>query len=100
MTKVSFYKNAMDVYGSSGGIELNEILGWIKSGDYGLKEAVSNIRNCQDDLVKKLKRNLPLFTPNGIFNQRNSANLVQYSNLIVLDFDFDTADKISAFKQK
>ena len=31
MTKVSIYKNAMDVYGSSGGIELNEILGWIMS---------------------------------------------------------------------
>lgn len=99
MTKVSFYKNAMDVYGSSGGIELKEILGWIKSGDFGLKEAITDIRNCQDD-VKWLKKKLPLFTPNGILSYRNSVSIEQYSNVMVLDFDFDTAYKILAFKQK
>jgi len=101
MTNVSIFKNVTDVNGYSGGIELNEILGWIKSGDYGLKDKISSIRNCQYDfLTKELKKDLPLFTPNGLFSQRNSASLVQYSNAVVLDFDFDQADKIAAFKQK
>ena len=101
MTNVSIYKNVTDVNGYSGGIELNEILGWIKSGNYELKDKISSIRNCQYDfLTKELKKDLPLFTPNGLFSQRNSASLVQYSNAVVLDFDFDQADKIAAFKQK
>ena len=101
MVKLSIYNNVTDVNGLSGGIELNEILGWIKSGDYGLKDKISSIRNCQYDfLTKELKKDLYLFTPNGLFSQRNSASLVQYSNVVVLDFDFDQADKIAAFKQK
>lgn len=101
MEKVSFYKNATDVYGIMGGIEIEEILRWIMSGDYGLKEAITDIRNCTVDIsVKELKKKLPLFTPNGVFGYRNANSLTDYTHVMVLDFDFDTADRILEFKQR
>lgn len=99
MTKVSFYKNALDVIGASDGVDVMEILKWVSSGSNGLKEAITNIRNCSDEnQVKVMKKNLPMFTPNGTFSYRNSESLVGYSNLMVLDFDFDDQETIQAFK--
>lgn len=101
MTKVSIYRNAMDVYGINGGVEIMDILQCIKTGDNGLKKSIANIRNASDDeQVKAMKKSLLMFTPNGIFSYRNSESLVQYSNLMVLDFDLPDAGSILAFKQK
>ena len=99
MTEVSIYKNATDVKGSS--MEIMDILKWIWSGENGLKEAITDIRNTSDDeQVKAMKRGLPMFTPNGTFSYRNSQSLQQYSNFMVLDFDFQDNNSILAFKQK
>lgn len=99
MTTISFYRNAADVYGSN--MKILDILQWIWSGDYGLKEAITAIRNTSDEnQVKALKKGLPMFTPNGSFSYRNSKGLVSYSNLMVLDFDFPELNNILAFKQK
>lgn len=99
MTEVSIYKNATDVKGSS--MEIMDILKWIWSGENGVKEAIGGIRNCSDEnQVKVMKKNLPMFTPNGLFSYRNSQSLQQYSNFMVLDFDFQDNNSILAFKKK
>lgn len=99
MTEVSIYKNATDVKGSS--MDIMEILKWVSSGSNGLKEAIGGIRNCSDEnQVKVMKKNLPMFTPNGLFSYRNSQSLQQYSNFMVLDFDFQDNNSILAFKNK
>ena len=99
MTKISIYNNATDVKGSS--MEIMDILKWIWSGENGLKEAITDIRtNNDDEQVKAMKKNLPMFTPNGTFSYRNSQSLQQYSNFMVLDFDFQDNNSILAFKQK
>lgn len=99
MTEVSIYKNATDVKGSS--MEIMDILKWIWSGDNGLKEAITAIKTNKDDnQVKAMKRGLPMFTPNGTFSNRNSQGLQQYSDFLVLDFDFNDLKDIMAFKKK
>lgn len=100
MNTISFYKNSRDVYGQTC-TNIDYLLGLIQSGNMGLKEKITQIRGSNDEaMIKRLKQELPMFTPAGNFSYRNVVGMADYSNFIVLDFDFDTPDKILAFKQK
>lgn len=97
------YKNAEDVYGVSH-ININYILNLIKT-DNGIREIIEELRNADDKEYKAIKsKRLPMFTGGGNFIYRNGSmgNLVEYSNLLILDFDWDEPDKqtIIEFKEK
>jgi len=79
MYKVSLYENTYntDAYAI---VELESILLSIKDGYYESK--VDQYRFSEID-----KRLLPCFTPSGIFRKRQDNELLQYSNIIHLDFD-------------
>lgn len=44
-------------------------------------------QNGKDDRYQALKKNLPAFTPAGLFSQRKASGLVQHSGYIPVDFD-------------
>ena len=99
--QITFYTSCKDVQGKVD-FTLIQILNKIKSGTY--KNLISNVRsqNSIED-YKKAKRNLPMFTASGIFSHRNDDqnNLIQYSNIIILDFDhFQDYTETENFKNK
>ena len=77
--------------------DIDKVLDIIKNDSYFLvKSKVDAIRN---NLGKKdeLKKKLPVLCCNGIFSERNSNRLLQYSSFTVLDFDHIEADKMCEF---
>ena len=99
--QMSFYHSAKDST-STKTIDLFDILFGIKHGTY--KDQVLNVRNqTTPEAYKQEKLKLPMFTASGIFSHRNDDlnNLVEYSNVIILDFDhFDTPQDAENFKIK
>jgi hypothetical protein len=76
---VSFFDNLKNVFPIYN-IEIREIFEAIQNGRW--KE---DIEKCRIDLDKK--KELPCFTPSGIFYKRNSSSLEKYSGIICLDID-------------
>ena len=99
--QMSFYQSAKD---STSTItkDLVEIRLQIRNGIY--YHQVQNLRNqTTPEAYKQEKLKLPMFTASGIFSHRNDDlnNLVEYSNVIILDFDhFDTPQDAEDFKIK
>ena len=99
--QLSFYTTCKDVQGK-GHFTLIQILNDIKSGTY--KKIISDVRSQSSiEDYKIAKQKLPMFTASGIFSHRNDDlnNLIQYSNIIILDFDHfpDYAETVD-FKNK
>ncbi|MFM7683149.1 MAG: BT4734/BF3469 family protein [Bacteroidota bacterium] len=76
---VSFFDNLKNVFPIYS-IDIREILEEIRNGKWK-----SEIESCRIDLNKK--KDLPCFTPSGIFHKRNSSGLEKYTGIICLDID-------------
>ena len=104
--KVSLYNNTTDTT-STKYFDLDDILHVIQSSDR-LKnetEQLRQLRMSDVDRYKELKRTqLPMFCSSGEFTYRNSdlGNLKNYSNILVIDFDWDipVTNEIEEFKQR
>lgn len=97
--KISYYQSATDSQ-SRIVCTLSKVLTDIKNGKY--KQQVEIVRNQTSiECYKEKKKKLPMFTFSGVFTHRNDdpANLQEYSNWIVVDFDhFATRQDALAFK--
>jgi len=93
--KVSYFEKHF--HKNSRVVSLNDVLGQIKNGTH---ESILRIRefhnNGLENEAKKLKSELPAFTPCGVFgDSRKVESLSEYSGLIVLDFDhLDDAEEL------
>lgn len=99
---MTFYNRATDSTSIST-VSLPFILQSIKSGKY--RNMIDKIRNLASRNIsyKDEKRNLPMFTPSGIFKHRNDDlnNLTDYTSFLVIDFDhFNTSREALDFKEK
>lgn len=72
-------------------IQINEIFRDIKNGRWERE-----ISACHQNL--ELKKELPCFTPTGIYSARNSKGLLHYSKVICLDIDH--VDDVILLKEK
>jgi len=81
-SKISFYANVLDNTGTE--ISLRDFLFCDK-----YKEQIERIRSTPDEeLQKKLKKQLPQATISGVFSPtRKAENLVAHSNLLCIDID-------------
>lgn len=81
-------------------ISFDEIWETTRSGNHGLKEKITHIRNCyvfekdssgDSEKAKKaiadLKMQLPGFLPSGNFKERNNAALIEHSGILCADLD-------------
>lgn len=76
---VSFFDN-LKYINPTYSIEIEQIFYFIKIGKWKIE-----FNECEKDLNKK--KELPCFTPTGLFSQRNSKGIIKYSGLICLDID-------------
>jgi hypothetical protein len=92
-------------------ITFEEIWSVTRSGEHGLKEKITRIRNKYEaerditgDTVKakesiaELKSELPGFMPSGSFSTRSNAALVEYSGLLCADMD-SLGDKLHSIRE-
>lgn len=85
--KISYYLSAKDSQ-STIYCTLSQVLADIKNGKY--QQQIDIVRNQKSiEKYKEEKKNLPMFAVSGVFTHRNDdlANLQEYSNLMVADFD-------------
>lgn len=99
---VSIYYNAKDA-NSQYTMTIDEVIELIRKDSCTISELTEKVRNAVDKQeYKELKRQLPMFTGSGIFRYRNDNpdNLVEYSNLLVIDFDhFHDYHKVVDFRK-
>ena len=99
--KISYYLSAKDSQ-STIYCTLSEVLADIKNGKY--QQQIDVVRNQQSiEQYKEEKKKLPMFAVSGVFSDRNDdlANLQEYSNLLVADFDhFATRQDAIYFKMQ
>lgn len=99
--RVSFYESVKDSQ-STRYCTLSSLLSCIKNGTY--KNQIDIVRSQKTiSQYKEEKRKLPMFTASGVFIHRNDdlANLQEYSNLIIADFDhFPDRQETVNFKNK
>lgn len=76
---VSFFENLKQIRPLVS-LNIEEIYAGIKNGRWQ-----KEIEDCKTDISKK--KNLPCFTPTGLFDQRNTNGMLKYSGLICLDID-------------
>jgi hypothetical protein len=76
---ISFFDNLKNVTPIRS-IELSTLFELIKVGRWK-----PEIENCRIDLSKK--KELPCFTPTGVFKQRNSVGIESYTGIVCLDID-------------
>jgi hypothetical protein len=61
---------------------------------------VDEVRQCKDKEVRrKLKAQLPCYTPSGIFSTRSNAGLIKHSGLICIDIDSEENTSISDWER-
>mgnify|MGYP000773579180 CR=1 FL=1 len=100
MKNITFYHNACDAT-SQTYIDFDFALDMIKQGlapgydrtDYNLQTYTDYLRQLlksNENQYKIEKRLLPMIAYGGMFSYRNkdTSNLIQYSNILILDFDF------------
>lgn len=92
--KVSCFKN----YGSPHNPVTIDLKSWLTSEKY--KAGVMELRAVDDKKIRdKMKSQLPLITPSGIFSYRSEANLLKHSGFIAIDIDRDNINsKITNWK--
>lgn len=100
---VSIYYNAKDAT-SKETMTIDEIVELIKHDSSPIITLTEWAREAEDKKqYTTIKRQLPMFTSSGIFSYRNDNpdNLVEYSNLFVVDFDhFHDHQKVLDFRKK
>lgn len=104
--KISFYDDSNDST-SQCWVELDAVLNLIKESPQWLIDKTNNIRQlyiADEKAYKEMKKTLPMFCPSGRFKYRDgiSSNLIEYSNILILDFDWDipNATVIEDFRQQ
>lgn len=103
---ISYYTNANDST-SQCWVEFDAILSLIKKSPQWLINLTNEVRqlyvNCENGFKEK-KKLLPMICPSGSFKYRdgNPANLIEYSNILILDFDWNMPDpiEIENFRQQ
>lgn len=99
--KISYYLSAKDSQ-STIYCTLSQVLTDIKNGKY--RHLIDIVRNQHSiEQYKEEKKKLPMFAVSGVLAHRNDdiANLQEYSNLMVADFDhFATREDALDFKNK
>lgn len=100
---VSIYYNAKDA-NSQDTMTIDEVIELIRKDSCIISDLTEKVRNAVDEKeYKELKKQLPMFAGSGIFRYRNDNpdNLVEYSNLLVIDFDhFHDYQKVIDFRSK
>lgn len=100
---VSIYYNAKDAT-SKETMTIDEIIELIKHDSSPIITLTEWAREAEGKKqYTTIKRQLPMFTGSGIFSYRNDNpdNLVEYSNLLVIDFDhFHDYQKVLDFRKK
>lgn len=88
-TEVSFFPS---VYSKEGSIQSRTLAELVLSDKW--KTQVERVRNETDEAKRKaLKRQLPCFTPSGLFNRNGAGSLVRHSGFVCVDIDAkDNAD--------
>lgn len=106
MRKVSVYKNPSDTI-SQNWADLDDVLYQIQHSPLWIEKLTQelNILYYQDKKAyKERKKALPLFSASGCFTYRNGdiSNLLEYSDLLILDFDWENPEPkiIEEFKEK
>lgn len=85
---ISVYTKATDNIGQSG-YPLSFVLNLMKTGEHGIKELITHLRTLTGDDYKVFKREfLPMFVAGGDFSVRKDWGLDNYSNILILDFDW------------
>lgn len=104
--KVSYYKDANDTTSQSW-VELDEVLSFIKCSPdklINLTKELNILYTIDKDKYKQKKKQLPMICASGCFSYRNGnlSNLKAYSNVLILDFDWEYPDpaEIENFRQK
>lgn len=95
---ISYYTNANDST-SQCWVEFDAILSLIKKSPQWMIDLTNELRQLYtngDNEYKEKKKLLPMICPSGSFKYRdgNPANLIEYSNILILDFDWDMPDPI------
>ncbi|MBD5427046.1 MAG: virulence protein E [Treponema sp.] len=106
MRKVSVYKSPSDTI-SQNWADFDDVLYQIQHSPLWIEKLTQelNILYYQDKKAyKKRKKALPLFSASGCLTYRNGDiyNLLEYSDLLILDFDWENPEPriIEEFKQK
>jgi len=96
--EISIYESLFDV-DSSHIITVGQALSRIKKGKS--KDKVEEIRRLgTGDERERIKKSLPSPLFSGVFKSRNDNNIISYSGLICLDFDYcNIKEKISELKK-
>src|ERR1043165_717567 len=107
---VSFVRRAHET--DTKPIGLEEVFNAIRTGEHGLKEKISLIRNRYEGerditgdsekarkFIADLKMELPGFLPPGTFTKRDNASLVEYSGLLCADVDKIGQENIQPIKE-
>ena len=104
--KVSLYRDASDTT-SQNFVELDDILTQIRQPPEWiarLTQELNRLFYIDKDAYREEKRRLPMFCASGCFSYRNGnlSNLIGYSNILILDFDWDEPDpaEIEAFREQ
>ena len=103
---ISYYNDASDST-SQCWVEFDKILSLIKESPQWLIDLTDNIKQCysiSNTAYKETKKLLPMICPSGRFKYRDGqpSNLIEYSNILILDFDWENPDKavIENFRQQ
>ena len=87
---------------TSATMDINTVLGNIKSGFGGIKESIERIRECNDHEEQgRLKfLLLPVVCWSGTFSKKGREWMREYSSYLALDIDKLSQDKIKDYKEK
>ena len=100
-TVVSVYQNTYDTRGITA--PLSSVIQRVRSGGFGLKRKTLRARALatkNKSAYRKFKgRQLPAFTPAGVFSRRNRKGLVSHSGLLVLDYDDVETQNLAHMKE-
>ena len=99
-TIVSVYQNTYDARGITA--PLLSVIQRVRSGGFGLRRKTLRARTLatkNKTAYRKFKgRQLPAFTPAGVFSRRSRMGLVSHSGLLVLDYDDIDAQNLAHIK--
>lgn len=97
---VSVYQNTYDTRGITASLET--VIQRVRNGGFGLSRQTLRARRLafkNKAAYRKFKsRQLPAFTPAGVFSKRSRGGLVSHSGLLVLDYDDIEARNLAHMK--
>ena len=100
-TVVSVYQNTHDTRGITA--PLSSVIQRVRSGALGLKHKTARARTLavkNRSAYRNFKgKQLPAFTPAGVFSKRNCQSIAAHSGLLVLDYDHIEAHNLTHIKE-